>query len=53
MSNYDASHHIAMAPHSSAKDQVYSAVHVHYMTLTSNCEALSAYKNLKKVENGA
>jgi len=35
--SYVASHHLGVAPHSGAKDQIYCIVY--YITLNSNCEA--------------
>jgi len=46
LSSYVASHHLAVAPQSGAKDQFYCTVY--YITLNSNCEAQGASKNLKK-----
>ena len=46
LSSYVASHCIAVAPQSGAKQIFYCTVY--YITLNSNCEAQRASKNLKK-----
>jgi hypothetical protein len=49
LSSYVASHHLAVAPQSGAKDQIYwTAYHI---SLNSNCEAKRVSKNLKNVED--
>jgi hypothetical protein len=47
LSSYVASHHLAVAPQSGAKDQFYCTVY--YKTLNSNCEAKGLSTNLKKI----
>jgi hypothetical protein len=47
LSSYVASHCLAVAPHSGAKQNFYCSIY--YITLNSNCEAQRAYKNLKKI----
>ncbi len=47
LSSYVASHCIAVAPQSGAKQIFYCTVY--YITLNSNCEAQRASKNLKKM----
>ena len=47
LSSYVASHCIAVAPQSGAKQIFYCTVY--YITLNSNCEAQRASKNLKKI----
>jgi hypothetical protein len=47
LSSYVASHHLAVAPQSGAKDQFYCTVY--YITLNSNCEAQKVSKNLKQI----
>jgi hypothetical protein len=44
--SYVASYHLAVLPHSGAKDKFYCAVC--YKTLYSNCEAQIVPKNLKQ-----
>jgi hypothetical protein len=46
LSSYVASHHLAVAPQSGAKDQFYCAVYS--KTLNSNCEAQSHEKNCRR-----
>ncbi len=43
--SYAASHHLAVAPQSGAKDQLYCTVY--YITLNQNCEAQSVSKKEK------
>jgi hypothetical protein len=43
--SYGASHHLAMAPQSGAKDQFYCTVY--YINFNSNFEAQGVSKNLK------
>jgi hypothetical protein len=47
LSSYVASHFLAVAPQSGAK-QFFNCT-VNYITLNSNCEAQRASKNLKKI----
>ncbi len=47
LSNYVASHRIDVAPQSGAKQICYCTIY--YITLSSNCEAQRASKNLKKI----
>ncbi len=49
MGSYVASHHLALAPESGAKDQFYHTVY--YSTLNSNCEAQRVSKKWKNIEN--
>jgi hypothetical protein len=47
LSGYVASHYLAVAPQSGAKQNFYC--NVCYLALNSNCEAQRASKNLKKI----
>jgi hypothetical protein len=47
LSSYVASHCLAVAPQSGAKEHFYCTVY--YITLNSHCEAQRASKNLKKM----
>jgi hypothetical protein len=48
LSSYVASHCLAVAPQSGAKQFFYCTFY--YITLNSNCEAKRASKNLKKMQ---
>jgi hypothetical protein len=47
LSSYVASHHLAVAPQSGAKQIFYCTVY--YIALNSNCKAPGVSKNLKKM----
>jgi hypothetical protein len=49
LSNYVASHRLAVVAKSGAKDQIYCTVY--YITLNSNFETQRVYKNEKNVED--
>jgi hypothetical protein len=47
LSSYVASHCLAVAPQTGAKDQFYCSVY--YITFNSNCGAQRASKNMKTI----